>query len=87
MKISVKLFANFREAVGKKDVPLETNGNTAMAVVLALIALYPALGPLMLHEGGLKPYVNVLVNGKKAEPTDKIKEGDEVAIFPPVSGG
>ena len=87
MKISVKLFANFREAVGKKDVPLEINGNTAMAVVLALIAMYPDLGPLMLHDGNLKPYVNVLINGKKAEPTDRIKEGDEIAIFPPVSGG
>ena len=87
MKISVKLFANFREAVGKKDISLETNGNTAMAVVLALIAMYPSLGPLMLHDGNLKPYVNVLINGKKAEPTDRIKEGDEIAIFPPVSGG
>ena len=87
MKTSVKLFANVREAVGKKDVSFETNGNTVMAVVLALIALYPNLGPLMLHEGALKPYVNVLINGKKAEPTDRVKEGDEVAIFPPVSGG
>ena len=87
MKISVRLFANFREAVGKKDISFETNGNNVMAVVLSLIALYPALGPLMLHDGNLKPYVNVLINGKKAEPTDRIKEGDEIAIFPPVSGG
>jgi MoaD family protein len=87
MKINVRLFANFREAVGKKDLSLETNGGNVMAVVLSLIALYPSLGPLMLHKGGLKPYVNVLVNGKKAETTDRVKEGDEVAIFPPVSGG
>jgi sulfur-carrier protein len=87
MKITVRLFANFREAVGKKDLTLNLTGDTVMAVVLSLIALYPSLGPLMLHEGNLKPYVNVLINGKKAEPTDKIKEGDELAIFPPVSGG
>ncbi|BAI62680.1 putative molybdenum cofactor biosynthesis protein D, MoaD [Methanocella paludicola SANAE] len=87
MKINVRLFANFREAVGKKDLSLSLNGDTVMAAVLGLIALYPALGPLMLHDGGLKPYVNVLVNGKKAGTTDKIKEGDELAIFPPVSGG
>lgn len=87
MKITVRLFANFREAVGKKDLSLNLTGDTAMAVVLSLVALYPALGPLMLHEGHLKPYVNVLINGKKAEPTDKVKDGDEVAIFPPVSGG
>ncbi len=87
MKINVRLFANFREAVGKKDVYLSLNGDTVMAAVLGLIALHPALGPLMLHDGALKPYVNVLVNGKKAIPADKIKEGDELAIFPPVSGG
>lgn len=87
MKINVRLFANFREAVGKKDLSLSMNGDNVMAAALALISLYPPLGPLMLHEGGLKPYVNVLVNGKKAEPTDKIKDGDELAIFPPVSGG
>ncbi len=87
MTINVRLFANFREAVGKKDLSLAMNGDTVMAAVLAIIALYPSLGPLMLHDGGLKPYVNVLVNGKKAEPTDRIKEGDELAIFPPVSGG
>ncbi len=87
MKISVRLFANFREAVGKKDLALSMNGDTVMAAVLAVIALHPALGPLMLHDGALKPYVNVLVNGKKAESSDKIKDGDELAIFPPVSGG
>jgi molybdopterin synthase sulfur carrier subunit len=87
MKINVRLFANFREAVGKKDVSLDVSANTVMAVVLGLIALYPGLGPLMLLDGALKPYVNVLVNGKAAAPTDRIKEGDEIAIFPPVSGG
>ncbi len=87
MKINVRLFANFREAVGKKDLSLDITANTVMAVLLALVGMYPALGPLMLHDGALKPYVNVLVNGRAATPSDKIKDGDELAIFPPVSGG
>ncbi len=87
MKINVRLFANFREIAGKKDLALEVAGDTVTAAVSSLIAAYPGLRPLMLHDGALKPYVNVLVNGKAAAPSDKIKEGDELAIFPPVSGG
>ncbi|HTX43979.1 MAG TPA: ubiquitin-like small modifier protein 1 [Methanocella sp.] len=87
MKIKVRLFANFREVTGKKDLVLEVDGGTVMDAVSSLLASYPGLRPLMLHDGALKPYVNVLVNGKTAAPADKIKEGDELAIFPPVSGG
>jgi molybdopterin synthase sulfur carrier subunit len=87
MKVRMRLFANFREATGKKDLALDVEGNTVMDAVTALIAAYPGLGPLMLHDGALKPYVNVLLNGKSAKPGDGIRDGDELAIFPPVSGG
>jgi MoaD family protein len=87
MKINVRLFANFREVAGRKDLALDVTGGTVMDAVSSIIASYPGLGPLMLHDGALKPYVNVLVNGKAATPSDSIKEGDELAIFPPVSGG
>jgi len=29
----------------------------------------------------------VLVNGEPADPDHSLKEGDEVELFPPVSGG
>ncbi len=87
MRLNFRLFANFREITGRKDIPLDVEGDSVMDAVLSLIASYPGLRPLMLHDGALKPYVNVLVNGKTAAPSDKIKEGDELAIFPPVSGG
>jgi molybdopterin synthase sulfur carrier subunit len=87
MRIRIRLFANFREVTGKKDLAQDVNGNTVMDAVSSLIASYPGLGPLMLHDGALKPYVNVLLNGKSAQPGDRIKDNDELAIFPPVSGG
>jgi molybdopterin synthase sulfur carrier subunit len=87
MMIRIRLFANFREVTGKKDLAQDVNGNTVMDAVSSLIASYPGLGPLMLHDGALKPYVNVLLNGKSAQPGDKIHDNDELAIFPPVSGG
>jgi len=87
MNIKVRLFANFREVTGRKDLSLEVDGGTVMDAISSLIASYPGLRPLMLHDGALKPYVNALVNGKTSSPSDAIKEGDELAIFPPVSGG
>ncbi len=87
MNLNFRLFANFREVTGKKDLSIDVNGDTVMDAILSLIASYPGLHPLMLHDGTLKPYVNVLVNGKTAGPSDKVKENDELAIFPPVSGG
>ena len=85
--LKFRLFANFREKTGKKEIAMEISGDTVMDAVRALIAAYPGLEPLMLQEGKIKPYVNVLVNGRRAEPSDGVKEGDELAIFPPVSGG
>jgi len=87
MKLNFRLFANFREVTGKKDLSLDVKGDTVMDAISSLIASYPGLRPLMLHDGALKPYVNVLINGQTAGPSDKIKENDELAIFPPVSGG
>ncbi len=87
MMLRFRLFANFREKVGKKEIALDVNGDTVMDAVRALIEAYPGLEPLMLQEGKIKPYVNVLANGRRAEPSDRVKDGDELAIFPPVSGG
>ncbi len=87
MRLNFRLFANFREVTGKKDVALDAGGDTVMDAISFLLDAYPGLRPLMLRDGALKPYVNVLVNGRTATPSDKIKEGDELAIFPPVSGG
>jgi MoaD family protein len=87
MRIRIRLFANFREVTGKKDLALDVNGDTVMDALSSLIASYPGLGPLMLNDGSLKQYVNVLLNGKSVQPDDMIHDNDELAIFPPVSGG
>jgi len=88
MKINVKLFANFREVTRTKDVSLEVRGETVRDAIDALVSAHPGLGPLMLHDGKVKPYVNVLLNGQTVKDTSaQIKENDELALFPPVSGG
>ncbi len=91
IKLKVKLFANFREVTKSKEVEVSPKGDKVTDVISALIHDYPKLEPLMLNGAEIKPYVNVLLNGKSVRDQGgfqaKIHEGDEVAIFPPVSGG
>jgi molybdopterin synthase sulfur carrier subunit len=91
VRIIVRLFANFREVTRKKDVELNVSGDTAHDAINTLISEYPGLGPLMMQDGKIRPYVNILLNGKDVKSEEgqacKIKDGDELALFPPVSGG
>jgi molybdopterin synthase sulfur carrier subunit len=91
MKVKVKLFANFREAAKQKEVEVVTAGGSVGDIIRSLISRYPGLEPLLYQDGRLKPYVNVLLNSQAVRgdqiESRKVDEGDEVALFPPVSGG
>ncbi|MGA9138971.1 MAG: ubiquitin-like small modifier protein 1 [Methanocella sp.] len=91
MKVRFRLFANFREAAKQKDVEIAVGGNTINDAIRALLVCYPAMEPMLYQDGRLKQYVNVLLNGQivKGDQTASVtvKEGDEIALFPPVSGG
>lgn len=91
MKVKFKLFANFREAVRGKEVELEINGDTVDDAIQGLLARYPRLAPMTLQDGKIKPYVNILLNAQKISSpgglSSTIKDDDEIALFPPVSGG
>ncbi|WP_338067478.1 ubiquitin-like small modifier protein 1 [Methanohalophilus halophilus] len=86
----VRLFANVREKAGTSEI--EVNGDTVSEILDEIIAKYPNLEELIFEDGKkLRGYINILINGENIqhiEGTDStITEKDEVAIFPPVSGG
>jgi len=83
----VKLFANFREAAGVKEVEIEASSVRELLEKLA--KRFPKLESLFYEKGRVKDYVNIMVNGKnvRRELNYPLKDDDEVAIFPPVSGG
>ncbi len=91
VKVRFRLFANFREAAKQKDVEIAISGNTINDAIRALLACYPAMEPMLYQDGRLKQYVNVLLNGQTVKGDQiasiTVKEGDEIALFPPVSGG
>ena len=83
--VKVKLFANFREAVGRRE--LEIKATTVKELISRIAEEYPAVTPLLFENGKLRDYVHIMVNGKSANEDTEIGDGDVVAIFPPVSGG
>ncbi|RLI77351.1 molybdopterin synthase sulfur carrier subunit [Archaeoglobales archaeon] len=83
--VKVKLFANFREIVGSKEI--EINAKSVKELLNSLIKDYPKLKE-HFSENRLKEYVHIMVNGKIVEDLDeRLNKNDVVAIFPPVSGG
>jgi len=80
MKINVLLFARYRELAGCQSVEVEVPEGATMAavwdeVIQAVPALRPEGRPLMACD---RAY---------AKPDRIIEGGEEIAAFPPVSGG
>jgi molybdopterin synthase catalytic subunit len=81
MRVRLLLFAGLREAVGKKEHVLELADGASLrdAVARAEAELPPLLhwhGRLMLSR-----------NGERAAPDALVRDGDLIALLPPVSGG
>ena len=82
MRVTVRLFAVCRERVHREAIEVEIAGDSADLRTLfsAIETEYPPLAPLL-------PIVRVAVNHAFASDRDRIREGDEVALIPPVAGG
>jgi molybdopterin synthase sulfur carrier subunit len=79
--LSVKLFARARDLAGSPVAELPwSDGETVIALKQRLIERFPDLKPLV-------PRLLVAVNNNYASDDCALKTTDEVACFPPVSGG
>jgi molybdopterin synthase catalytic subunit len=81
MHITVRFFAMYREQIGtgQREIDLPDN-STAQDGYDAALADHPALA-------GLQSSVMLMVNQDYVEPDHVLRDGDELAIIPPVSGG
>lgn len=81
MQLQVKLFATLKDRAGTNQVEIELDAPATVASLrTALGDRYPALASAL-------PISIVSVNREFSDPDTEIKAGDEIALFPPVSGG
>lgn len=88
-----KLFATLAETAGEREVEIDIEPSATLTDALAaLFERHPDLENEMLEEGDLREHIHLLHNGEdpftaKAGLDTELTEGDELAAFPPVSGG
>ncbi|UCE90660.1 MAG: MoaD/ThiS family protein [Pseudomonadota bacterium] len=77
MSIHVKFFASLREQMQRAEASVEAGGVATVADVWNAVA----------GDEPLPPNVLTAVNLEYVAPGHDVRDGDEVAFFPPVTGG
>ncbi|MBI1847573.1 MAG: molybdenum cofactor biosynthesis protein MoaE [Candidatus Rokubacteria bacterium] len=81
MRVGVRLFARYRETAGRERLDVELpDGGTVEAAWAAVVDRYPQLS-------SFRPFTLFAVGQEYVEPDHALKPGDELSLFPPVSGG
>jgi MoaD family protein len=95
--VTIKFFATFREITGKREQNMELHEKktTILDVLNQLSDEYGSSFKEYIFEPSarksLRPQISVMVNGQSVRSLEKlrtrIKDGDTIAILPPISGG
>ena len=81
MQFEVRLFALYRERAGRSIVAVDVaEGSTVGDLTAAVRGEYPRLAPPEVR-------IVVAVNAEYADDDQVLRDGDEVCLIPPVSGG
>ena len=81
MRVTVRLFARLRDIAGASELARDiAAGATIGSVWRQLATEYPALGPY-------ERSISSAVNADYARMDTLLRDGDEIAFLPPVSGG
>jgi len=76
MEIDVKFFASLRERMGRTSDKVTLEGEATVSDVWGQVSSEPMPGNIL-----------VAVNKEYTDLSQVLKNGDEVAFFPPVTGG
>lgn len=103
VKVKVKYFGRLRELLGVKEEEYEVEDATLADLLLKHIpsrhsdaadewrqSIFVTIrGEVAVNKEGIPTLKNyfILVGGRSPEITYRLKDGDEVAILPPVGGG
>jgi molybdopterin converting factor subunit 1 len=80
MTVTVLLFASYAEALGASSLVVELDGDATVADVVANVRARPGADRV-------PSTTLVAVNQQYADAASLVRDGDEVALIPPVAGG
>jgi len=83
MKVAVKYFASIREAIGQGSEAVETKAATCATLREELVARGGAYAQALSRGKSVRIALDQVMVSDNAE----IRDGCEVAFFPPVTGG
>lgn len=95
MKVTIKFFTTLREMTGKREEEIEIS-DPLLTVKELLSYLSEKYGRKFVdyvydEKGKTRNYLQFLINGRSITTLQgfetRLKEGDKVAIIPPVGGG
>lgn len=86
LRVTLCLYSHLRAIAGQRRLELDLPDDATVGDALtALVAHYPEARPVVYYRGGLG--VRLALNDQDARPDQSLKNGDELAVFPPVGGG
>ncbi len=94
MKVTAKFFTTLREITGKREEEIKSSGDLTVDELLEQLSKkYGRRFTDYVYDetGNVRSYLQFLVNGRSITTMQgfktRLREGDSVAIIPPVGGG
>ena len=94
MKVTVKFFTTLREITDKREEEIKSSKELTVGELLEQLSKKYGrrfMDYVYDKKGNVQSYLQFLVNGRSITTREgfktKLKEGDRVAIIPPVGGG
>jgi len=86
--VTWRLFADLAEVAGGREHTVSVDSDSTVGDALdALVAECDGLGDRILDGDALVDDVNLMQNGTPVSLDAALDDGDELAMFPPVTGG